>query len=175
MIEEAVVVFNERTAAKGKFIGGFSEVFCTSSERFQCRHENGAFFNTAKLTDTLPSEFRTGIVAVHAVGKLKGHKADARLEACISEEHVHEFCHFSFDGVGTVGDDGVVGAGVRFFQVFNLADDGVFNPGVYKEFVRAFYGLFHSDAASDFFRFGIVACHDPIGGGKAGGVFQCVI
>ena len=114
-------------------------------------------------------------MVVHIVRKFKRHKADARLKACISEEHVDEFCHFSFYGVGTVGDDGIVGAGVRFFQVFDLADDSIFDPSVYKEFVRTFYGLFHSDAAGNFFCFSIVACHDPIGGGKAGGVFQCVI
>lgn len=113
-------------------------------------------------------------MAVHAVRKLKGHKADARLEACISEEHVHEFCHFSFDGVGTVGDDGVVGAGVRFFRssIWPMTESSI------QVFTKSSSG--HSTVCSTaipraIFRFGIVVCRDSIGGGKAGGMSQCVI
>lgn len=43
LIEEAVVVFNERTAAKGKFIGGFSEVFALLPRGFSADMRMGPF------------------------------------------------------------------------------------------------------------------------------------
>lgn len=167
-----MVVFNDGAAAHGQVVHHFPQFFGASAQRLDGAHKDGAPWHATEVADAGTAEAGAGVVVVHGFRQVEGHELDARLEACISKEHINQFGHFISHCRWVIGNGGVVGAGFCFLQIFDLADDGVSYGGAFHQFVGAFHRLFYADAEGQLLGFFVVRSHNAVGGGETGRLGQ---
>ena len=168
LVHEAVVIFDDGAAAQGQVVHHFGQFLGASAQGLDGAHEDGAPGHAAEVTESRAAEAGAGVVVIHGFRKVEGHEFDTGLEACISEEHIQKLRHFISHGGRVIGNGGVVGAGLGFFQVFYLAYDGVTDGGSFHQFIGAFHGLFYADAEGQFFCLFVVGGRNAVGGGETG-------
>ena len=173
LIHKAVIIFDNRAAAKCQIIDHFGEFFRSPAQGFDGGHEDGSSRHAAEVSESHAAKSRSRIIIVHAFRQFEAHEFHAGLETCISKKHIDKFCHFIAHRFGIIGNGGIVGARFRrFFDFFHLAHNGFADGSPLHQFIGAFHRLFHGDIKSQFFGFFIIGSHDAVGGGKAGRYFQ---